>query len=683
MKTLRLLILCLTMVLAACAQPGQPEPGAPDGGPGNDSTNGPGNDNRNDNGTGNGPDDGNDNRAIEIQALPAYLTFAGTSSASVELRASGPWTAETDQSWLTITPASGTGDSEVTITVDRADLQPDHYAGSVLFKGGSSREVVTIAMRFPNVTGSLTDPSNQVTATSAATSPIDLAALPHVPGEVIVQLDRHMTAIDLLQNSAADSDFRVLSGAELTAAAASLAPHELQSAAARLADDYGLGATEHLAPGSSVFVVKGDADVSTMIKQLSRDGRAALVQPNLLHSHFAEPDDKWFGEQWHYRNINLPAAWDLTTGSPEIVIAVIDDAVDVSHPDLAGRLVPGYDFNTNSVSILSRAADHGTHVAGIIAAASNNGIGVAGVNWDARVMPLNVFDHNDSAAITDVYRAIVFAAGMCINNSAGVQVCNDSPVDVINLSLGVDNPRCLTMPTDSILTEAVAFAIGQGVTIIAAAGNDGCRVVSIPASIPGVLAVSATNINDVKATYSNSGQEIWVSAPGGDSLAMVLSTVSGGRYAYAAGTSMASPHVAGVAALIKAANPELTPTEVAFILRETATDLGLEGRDTWYGYGLINAEAAVALARKTLRADYPDFIIRVMSGDTLIQQTRAGTTGEFSFSNLAEGTYTLEAGNDRNGNTVLGDAGEFYGTANLEVRYDGDTTGISVPVEPQ
>src|SRR5690625_4491478 len=123
-------------------------------------------------------------------------------------------------------------------------------------------------MRFPNVSGSLTDPSNQLTATSAATSPIDLAALPHVPGEVIVQLDRHMTAIDLLQNSAADSDFRVLSGAELTAAAASLAPHELQSAAARLAEDYGLGATEHLAPGSSVFVVQVDAVVSTMITQL-------------------------------------------------------------------------------------------------------------------------------------------------------------------------------------------------------------------------------------------------------------------------------------------------------------------------------------------------------------------------------------------------------------------------------
>ena len=218
---------------------------------------------------------------------------------------------------------------------------------------------------------------------------------------------------------------------------------------------------------------------------------------------------------------------------------------------------------------------------------------------------------------------------------------------------------------------------------MAGAGNDGCGVVTIPAAIPGVLAVSATNIHNLKASYSNSGQQIWVSAPGGGEVGQVLSTTSGGWCGYMAGTSMASPHVAGTAALIKAANPELTPTQVAFILRETATDLGLEGPDTWYGYGLINAEEAVTVARNTLTAAYPDFIVRVMSGGTVMGETRAGPTGSFSFSNLAAGTYTVVAGNDRNGNGALGDAGEFYGTTTLEVSYDGDTGGITVPVAPQ
>ena len=615
-------------------------------------------------------DPGEGDEAVKIQASPSYLAFPGTSASTVELTADGAWTAESEQSWLEISPSAGSGDATVSITIERNGLSPDHYAGSVLFKGASAREVVTVYMRFPNISGHLVDQSDQISS-NGLTAAADIASLPHVPGEVLVKLKRPMIAV--ATGSAPEN---------LATAAAGIAPAVMQQAAMQLAKDYELRGAQPLAPAGSVFLMSTPRGLAETVEALTLDGRVELVQPNRLNTRFGTPDDPFYPDQWHYQNVNLPGAWEYATGSPNVTVAVIDSAVDIAHPDLAGRLVEGYDFITNTTAIQSPPDDHGTHVAGTIGAASNNGMGVAGVTWQGNVMPLNVFE-GDTATDADIYRAIAFAAGLCVTNSDGKVVCNSEPADVINLSIGAYNPYCQAMPTDPVYSEAVAFALGNGATLVAAAGNDDCNVVSIPAALDGVIAVSATNRTDAKASYSNYGPEIWVSAPGGEPDDPVLATLAGGGYGHMAGTSMASPHVAGIAALMKAANPDLTPTEIALILAETATDLGASGWDPYYGYGLVDAEAAVQLARKLLGAHFRDFTIRLLEGSNVIQEVRADADGTFLMKNVAVGSYKLEAGTDRNHRDTLGEPGEFYGATGVTVSYSGDKVGVGISVAPE
>jgi serine protease len=357
------------------------------------------------------------------------------------------------------------------------------------------------------------------------------------------------------------------------------------------------------------------------VKVLSLDPEVQSAGLNYFRKILFVPNDPYYPYQWHYPQINLPQAWDVTTGANAIV-AVIDTGVVASHPDLQGQLVAGYDFikdpaiagdgdgidpNPDDPGDHYRndgsSSFHGTHVSGTVAAATNNSVGVAGVAFGAKVMPLRTLGVGGGGYDYDIEQAVRFAAGLA-NDSGTVP---PRRADVINLSVGGPG---FSPGSQAVYDQARA----AGVVIVAAAGNDGIDEMNYPAAFPGVIAVGAVDINKVRAWYSNFGSWISVVAPGGntgqdvngdgrpDGVLSTATTDSSGMlvndYATWMGTSMAVPHVAGVIALMKAVNPGLTPQRVADLLASGALtdDLGAPGKDDQFGYGLINASKAVTAA---------------------------------------------------------------------------------------
>lgn len=292
---------------------------------------------------------------------------------------------------------------------------------------------------------------------------------------------------------------------------------------------------------------------------------ASFVEDDHVVSASYSPNDPRYPEQWHLPSISAPQAWDVTTGSTEVTIAVIDTGVDYNHQDLQGRCVAGYNFVDRTPDPMDDHG-HGTHVAGIAAACADNSTGVAGVDWKARIMPLKVLDAQGAGYDSDV--------------AAGIRYAADHGAKVVNMSLGGSD-------YSYSLAEAVSYAYNKGVTLVAASGNE-VSSVSYPAACDHVIAVGALDSNDSLAYFSNRGSALDLTAPG----VSILSTVPG-SYQKMSGTSMASPVVAGCASLVLAAHPGYGPSEVEDALKKNATDLGSPGFDTSYGYGKVNAYAAV------------------------------------------------------------------------------------------
>ncbi len=333
-------------------------------------------------------------------------------------------------------------------------------------------------------------------------------------------------------------------------------------------------------------------------RRLAADPAVAAVSRNYEVRTQAEPlvpNDPSFPQQWGLTAVRAPQAWGGGARGNGVVVAVIDTGVDYGHPDLAGALLPGCNFVVLPATCGPTAAadnnGHGTHVTGTIAAATDNGVGVAGLGWGATILPLKALDVGGVGSWFSITDAIGYAT-----NQPGVRV--------INLSLGSD-PGFPPDPSElALLQGAIDNARAKGIAVVVAAGNSGVNIDTTPiypASLPGVIAVTAVDQNGTKPSWANFGTTVAVAAPG----AAILSTLCaynaatqscGHTYGLKSGTSMAAPHVAALAALLFARTPGLTPDGVAARLRATAADLGAPGPDPTFGAGRIDAAAALAPA---------------------------------------------------------------------------------------
>jgi type VII secretion-associated serine protease mycosin len=299
-------------------------------------------------------------------------------------------------------------------------------------------------------------------------------------------------------------------------------------------------------------------------------------------------DTRYSTYQWNLPQIRAPYAWAVSTGSSDVIVAVLDSGVDLTHPDLEGQLVAGYDF-VNTDTNPSDDRGHGTHVAGIVAAHTNNNQGMASVAWGSKIMPVKVLDSRGRGTHSQGADGIIWATGQ------GARI--------INLSLGGES-------SSATLQNAVNYAYDRGVLVVAAAGNkyEQGNPVMYPAAYPHVLAVAATGDQDEHADYSETGAYVDVAAPGGNPSSSwdsnpdhwILSTywrgAGRGEYLQVSGTSQAAPHVAGLAALVWSVNPSMSNDQVEQVIEETAVDLGAPGRDDVFGYGRIDAYKALVRA---------------------------------------------------------------------------------------
>ena len=286
------------------------------------------------------------------------------------------------------------------------------------------------------------------------------------------------------------------------------------------------------------------------------------------------PNDPWFGSwQWYLTKISAPAAWATTTGDERIVIAILDTGVDASHPDLNGKLVAGWNvFNNNSDT--NDVYGHGTVVAGTAAAATNNGLGVASVAWKCPIMPVRISALDGTATYSAMANGLTWAA--------------DHGARVANLSYKAS--------TSSTVQSAANYFQRKGGVVTAAAGNQ--AVFDNSADNSYILTISATDVNDVLTSWSNTGNNIDLAAPGG-----VYTTYRGGTYGSSAGTSVSAPIVAGAAALVLSVKPALSGAQVQEILKKSADDLGPTGWDTSYGWGRVNVARAVSMASGSSSSD--------------------------------------------------------------------------------
>jgi thermitase len=312
-----------------------------------------------------------------------------------------------------------------------------------------------------------------------------------------------------------------------------------------------------------------------MVLASSAEGVVTFAESDMVveaAGAYNDPDLSDASMNYGLKQVHAMDAWNLTTGSQDIIIAVVDSGIMLDHPEFAGRLVPGYDFVNHD----DRADDdmgHGTQVAGIIAAALNNGQGVAGVCPNCRLMPVKVLNQNNLGSWSQLSQGILFAV--------------DHGARVINLSLGA------SVSSDT-LALAIQYAEDHGVIVVAAAGNSSSDAPFYPAALPGVIGVGATTSTDELWSRSNYGNDIDLVAPG----SLVFSTYNDLNnmyhgYTFMSGTSMATPFVSGVAGLLLSANHDLTAQQVTDVMVGTANDLGSAGWDSKFGNGLVNAKAAL------------------------------------------------------------------------------------------
>lgn len=404
--------------------------------------------------------------------------------------------------------------------------------------------------------------------------------------------------------------------------------------------------------------------------------RPLPMLPSGPRPFFTPNDPAYPGKLWGLVKIGASAAWDVTTGGSNVVVAVLDTGVDAGHPDLSGKVLTGANC-TSGTCIPGGTTDghgHGTHVAGTAAALGNNALGVVGVafNVATQILPVKVLSDAGSGSTAGIAAGIVWAAD---------SIAAMGRKGILNMSLG-------GFGYSQVMQDAVAYATGVGggsIFVVAAMGNEYKRwQIVYPAALTGVMAVGATDGNDRKVDFSNSGPHISVGAPGLD----VYSTIPGAGYAYFSGTSMASPHTAGLAALVWSAFPAFTNYQVRRKIEISATDVGAPGWDESFGWGRINAAAAVTgaapapyygcaevTAQTAGPIPQPGSDVVVTSGG-FRRTTKTNASGIAWLDFLASGPYTITA------SKVIGGIGH-YGTASTTVAATGPAcTPVTITMAP-
>lgn len=319
--------------------------------------------------------------------------------------------------------------------------------------------------------------------------------------------------------------------------------------------------------GIQIIEPRSAEDTEIMIQLLRSRDEILWVERDVELPATAIPNDPLYSSQWYLPRIEAPGAW-ATTSSVSVTIAILDTGCDPFHLDLAGNMASGFNFYDNNTDTRD-VYGHGTMVAGVAAAIGNNSTGITGVAWGARIMPLRIAGPDGYASIATIAQALVYAA--------------DHGIRVANISFGGVGDYLTT-------GSAAQYFQDRGGVITASSGNDGA--VSSAPDNPYMLTVGASSNIDRITSWSNTGSNIDVAAPG----TMLYVTSNGGGYAYFSGTSASAPVVAGIAALVIAANPALTGVQVQEIIKRSADDLGPAGWDAGFGFGRVNASKAVAMA---------------------------------------------------------------------------------------
>ncbi len=347
-----------------------------------------------------------------------------------------------------------------------------------------------------------------------------------------------------------------------------------------------------------LLLLKSDERISPadMIAAVAKAGLVDFAELNGLRKAARIPNDPKFFEQWNLNLIGAPAVWDMASGSKEVVVAVLDTGIDHNHSDLSANIyrntgeIPsngldddkngyiddylGWNFVHGNNDVRDDdSSSHGTRVAGIVAAVTDNATGIASLSKKATIMPLKTLNKDGYGDDFAVAKAITYAA--------------DNGACVINISFGGDS-------YSEAIAKAVEYARRKDCLLVAVAGNGSSSNVLFPATNPYVVAVSATDSHDNFALYSNYGEAIDLAAPGGSSSNPIISTAKFNAYSYGAGTSLAAPHVSALAALIRAAYPNLKANDVERLMERTALDKGEVGWDRYFGFGRIDAARAMS-----------------------------------------------------------------------------------------
>jgi thermitase len=387
------------------------------------------------------------------------------------------------------------------------------------------------------------------------------------------------------------------------------------------------GQVKETIPGIGVQVVtvpKGQAKEKA--KAYGLNAKVTYAEPDFVAQALGNPDDPYFGLQWGLTKVEAPGAWEVTTGSPSVSVAILDTGVDLDHPDLADKLINNINFSNSATA--DDVYGHGTHVAGIAAAITSNGIGVAGLGRDATIMNVKVLGDTGSGTYSAIASGIIWAA--------------DNGAEVINMSLG-------GYAASSTLEDAINYAWNKGVVVVAAAGNSGSTTLSYPAYYDNCIAVAATDASDAMAYFSTYGKWVDVAAPGLN----IYSTLKDNGYGYKSGTSMAAPHVAGLAALVFTTVSDTDGDgrlndEVRSRIETTCDDIGVPVSRVCHGR--INAAQAVGNV-PVLPGSITGEVTDTKDGSAIsgaqvsdgIRTALTDTTGSYIIDNVLPGSHQVVA----------------------------------------